>query len=81
MDHEVVQFRRAAARENRDRRGGHRRYSARLQQQAVAYWTARATLVMAFKRWRARWAARVRRCGAGWPVQASGPCRLTRRRR
>jgi predicted transcriptional regulator len=42
MDHEVVQFRRAAARENRDRRGGHRRYSARLQQQAVAYWTARA---------------------------------------
>lgn len=41
MDHEVVQFRRAAARQNRDRRGRHRRYSPVLQQQAVEYWMAR----------------------------------------
>ena len=41
MDREVVAFRRAAARENRDRREGGRRYSTTLQQRAVAYWTAR----------------------------------------
>lgn len=41
MDPEVLAFRRAAARENRERRDGGRRYSTTLQQRAVAYWTAR----------------------------------------
>jgi transposase-like protein len=37
MDHAVVTFRRAAARENRGRRGLQRRYSPAVQQQAVDY--------------------------------------------
>jgi hypothetical protein len=37
MDQALVRFRKAAARENRDRGGVRRRYSARLQQQAVEY--------------------------------------------
>jgi hypothetical protein len=37
MDDAVVKFRRAAARENRGRRGLQRRYSAAVQQQAVDY--------------------------------------------
>jgi transposase-like protein len=37
MDHAVVKFRRAAARENRGRRGLQRRYSPAVQQQAVDY--------------------------------------------
>jgi hypothetical protein len=37
MDHAVVKFRRAAARENRGRRGLQRRYSRAVQQQAVDY--------------------------------------------
>jgi transposase-like protein len=41
MDQEVARFRRAAARENRNR-SDRRRYSAALQEQAVAYWTARS---------------------------------------
>jgi hypothetical protein len=41
MDPALVEFRRAAARENRGRRGLQRRYSAALQAQAVAYWRAR----------------------------------------
>ena len=41
MDDEVVRFRRAAARENKGRRGLSRRYSRGLQQQAAAYWRIR----------------------------------------
>jgi S-adenosylmethionine:diacylglycerol 3-amino-3-carboxypropyl transferase len=41
MDHAVVEFRKAAARENRGRHGVQRRYSPALQAQAVAYWRAR----------------------------------------
>lgn len=41
MDHELVQFREAAARENRGRRHVRRRYSRALQEQAVRYWTTR----------------------------------------
>ena len=41
MDHALVEFRKAAARENRGRRGVQRRYSPALQAQAVAYWRAR----------------------------------------
>lgn len=40
MDQAVVHFRRAAARENRDRGSVRRRYSSTLQQQAVEYWRA-----------------------------------------
>lgn len=38
MDHALVEFRRAAARENRGRQGLQRRYSPALQAQAVEYW-------------------------------------------
>lgn len=41
MDQALVEFRKAAARENRGRRGLQRRYSPALQAQAVAYWQAR----------------------------------------
>lgn len=41
MDHAVRQFRAAAARENRGRRGLQRRYSPALRAQAVRYWGAR----------------------------------------
>jgi hypothetical protein len=41
MDPALVRFRQAAARENHDREGVRRRYSARLQRQAVAYWRGR----------------------------------------
>lgn len=41
MDHALIRFQRAAARENRDRRTVRRRYSNALQQQAVAYWLSR----------------------------------------
>jgi hypothetical protein len=41
MDHAVVEFRRAAARENRGRRGLQRRYSPALQARAVEYWRVR----------------------------------------
>jgi hypothetical protein len=41
MDHALVKFQRAAARENRGRRGLRRRYSAALQDQAVEYWQQR----------------------------------------
>ena len=41
MDHGLVEFRRAAARENRGRRGLQRRYSPALQAQAVEYWRTR----------------------------------------
>lgn len=41
MDQALVRFRQAAARENRDRGSVRRRYSARLQHQAVAYWRVR----------------------------------------
>ena len=41
MDPALVEFRRAAARENRGRRGLQRRYSPALRAQAVAYWRAR----------------------------------------
>jgi transposase-like protein len=41
MDHALVEFRRAAARENRGRRGLQRRYSPALQAQAVEYWQMR----------------------------------------
>ena len=41
MDQALVEFRKAAARENRGRRGLQRRYSPALQAQAVAYWRAR----------------------------------------
>jgi transposase-like protein len=41
MDHELVQFRAAAARENRGRRHVRRRYSRALQEQAVRYWATR----------------------------------------
>jgi transposase-like protein len=41
MDQALVEFRKAAARENRGRRGLRRRYSAALQEQAVAYWQFR----------------------------------------
>jgi transposase-like protein len=37
MDHALVEFRKAAGRENRGRRGLQRRYSAAVQQQAVDY--------------------------------------------
>jgi len=37
MDHALVQFRQAAARENRGRRDVRRRYSATLRRQAVEY--------------------------------------------
>ena len=41
MDQAVVHFRKAAARENRDRRTVRRRYSSTLQRQAVEYCRAR----------------------------------------
>lgn len=41
MDHALIAFRRAAARQNRGRHGLQRRYSPALQTQAVAYWQAR----------------------------------------
>ena len=41
MDHARIEFRKAAARENRGRHGVRRRYSPALQAQAVAYWRAR----------------------------------------
>jgi transposase-like protein len=41
MDPGLLAFRKAAARENRGRRGLQRRYSPALQAQAVAYWRAR----------------------------------------
>jgi hypothetical protein len=41
MDQALVEFRKAAARENRGRHGLQRRYSPALQAQAVAYWRAR----------------------------------------
>lgn len=41
MDQALVGFRKAAARENRGRRGLRRRYSTALQDQAVAYWQTR----------------------------------------
>jgi hypothetical protein len=41
MDHALVEFRRAAARENRGRRGLQRRYSTAVQQQAVDYYRIR----------------------------------------
>ena len=40
-DHALVQFRKAAARENRGRRDVRRRYSPTLRHQAVAYWLTR----------------------------------------
>jgi hypothetical protein len=41
MDQALTEFRRAAALENRGRRGLQRRYSAALRAQAVEYWRAR----------------------------------------
>jgi hypothetical protein len=41
MDHALVEFREAAARENRGRQGLQRRYSPTLQAQAVKYWRMR----------------------------------------
>jgi transposase-like protein len=41
MDQEIRQFRAAAARENRGRRGVQRRYSPGLRAQAVRYWGVR----------------------------------------
>ena len=41
MDQDVIRFRQAADRENARRRGQRRRYSATLQEQAVAYWQRR----------------------------------------
>jgi transposase-like protein len=41
MDHALVEFRQAAARENRGRHGLQRRYSPALQAQAVEYWRRR----------------------------------------
>ena len=41
MDHDLMRFREAAARENRGRRTVRRRYSPALQQQAVEYWRTR----------------------------------------
>jgi hypothetical protein len=41
MDPALIEFRKAAARENRGRRGLQRRYSPALQTQAVAYWRIR----------------------------------------
>jgi transposase-like protein len=41
MDHDVVRFRHAADQENPRRHGRRRRYSATLQEQAVAYWRRR----------------------------------------
>jgi hypothetical protein len=41
MDHALIEFRKAAAQENRGRHGLQRRYSPALQAQAVAYWRAR----------------------------------------
>jgi hypothetical protein len=41
MDQALVDFRRAAARENRGRRGLRRRYSTALQARAVEYWRMR----------------------------------------
>jgi hypothetical protein len=41
MDQALTEFQRAAARENRGRRGLQRRYSPALQAQAVEYWRTR----------------------------------------
>ena len=41
MDQALIEFRKAAGRENRGRRGLQRRYSQTLQAEAVAYWRAR----------------------------------------
>jgi hypothetical protein len=41
MDQALTEFRQAAARENRGRRGLQRRYSPALQEQAVHYWQRR----------------------------------------
>lgn len=41
MDHALIEFRKAAARENRGRHGLQRRYSRTLQQRAVEYWRIR----------------------------------------
>jgi hypothetical protein len=43
MDQALSRFRKTAARENRDRRTVRRRYSTRLQHQAVEYWRTRQT--------------------------------------
>jgi hypothetical protein len=49
MDHAIVRFRRAAARENRGRRAVRRRYSRRLQQLAADYWRGRQVAGDAFQ--------------------------------
>jgi transposase-like protein len=41
MDHALAEFRKAASRENRGRRGLQRRYSPALQERAVEYWRMR----------------------------------------
>jgi transposase-like protein len=41
MDHALVEFRKAAARENRGRQGLQRRYSPALQARAIEYWRMR----------------------------------------
>jgi hypothetical protein len=41
MDHALAEFRKAAGRENRGRRGLQRRYSGALRRQAVEYWQRR----------------------------------------
>jgi hypothetical protein len=41
MDHALIGFRKAAARENRGRQGLGRRYSSTLQARAVEYWRTR----------------------------------------
>ena len=41
MDQALIEFRKAAARENRGRRGLQRRYSPALQAQGVEYWRMR----------------------------------------
>jgi hypothetical protein len=41
MDHPLIRFRKAAARENRHRHTVRRRYSSAVQRQAVEYWRAR----------------------------------------
>ena len=89
MDQELVQFREAAARENRGRRHVRRRYSRALQEQAVRIGRRATRRARAWRRWPPRWASRRGACGGGCsrrrPARGSSRCtwrsRPRRRRR
>jgi transposase-like protein len=85
MDHALVEFRQAAARENRGRHGLQRRYSPALQAQAVEYWRMRqrsgdglrvVAAALGVAHWSLhRWIHASRRHGRFHPVQIVPPTR------